>query len=139
MLFTVYLDRMMYRMNDGYLSARALDQVATIAAGLPLDDRKTAVQIGLASRYFIRLKVEQQKVMTLAQSRNATIRDSPGTLRTVEAALSEYSTLLPATKAAVDKMGRILRGGTRRKAHFSDGLGGTSRLYGTKTRMRKRG
>lgn len=123
LLFAIYLDRMMYRFNDGNLSSTALDKIYTLSEPLPYDERKAIIQLGIISRYFIVIKLEQQKILSLTQS-NKTIKDSPKTLATVQKALSEYKSLLAALNKMMDVQSNHLGSRLKRTPIFFDKLTG---------------
>lgn len=108
LLFVIYLDRMMYRFNDGRLSSKTLDKVYTLSQALPYDERKAAIQMGILSRYFMRIKLEQQKILSLARSANQAIKDSPKTLLRTRDALTEYELLLASSRAAISQQSATL-------------------------------
>lgn len=109
LLFAVYLDRMMYRFNDGYLSSASLNNIYNLSTPLFYDERKAAIQTGLLSRYFIRIKIEQQKILSLTSTSNKTIKDSSKTLLIVQGALKEYKLLLTGTRHAISQQSSHLR------------------------------
>ena len=94
LLFSVFLDRMMYRMNDGALATSELREVATVGQKAKLEDRWLPVQTVLLSRYILRIKIEQQKIGSLSASSNQTIRNDPLTLEVAKKSLAGYSQLL---------------------------------------------
>lgn len=103
LLYAIYLDRVMYRFNDGALPYSALDKIFALSESLQSDQRKTVIRLGLQNRYFTAIKIEQQKILSLAKTINKTIKDSPKTLATVKAALNEYKLLLSHSREALDK------------------------------------
>jgi hypothetical protein len=104
LLFSVYLDRMMYRFNDGYLSASSLQSIASIATEESLNKNKALNFTVILARYFMRLKIEQQKITSLSLTQNNTIKNSPKTLRTVKNAINEYSILLDGANGLMEKL-----------------------------------
>jgi len=77
LLFTIYSDRVMLRFNDGYLGEEALRRIFLVMKSPKLIDFRLENYIGLLSRYFMRLKLEQQKISSLATTTNKTIKNSP--------------------------------------------------------------
>lgn len=120
LLFAVYLDRMMYRFNDGYLSSAALDRIYNLSKMLPYDKRKAVIQLGLLHRYIILIKLEQQKIVSLTGAASRTIKDSPKTLQTVKGALTEYKSLLTRLGAAIDGQSSALKPRLERAPEYSD-------------------
>ncbi len=94
LLFSIYLDRILLRFNDGYLGEKSLSQVFSVMKSSSLDDTRTLNYTVLLSRYFIRLKLEQQKVASLSTSSNETIKKSKKTLDTVIDSLRRYNILI---------------------------------------------
>jgi len=124
LLFAVYLDRVMYRYNDGYLSSLTLDSIYDLSKPLSYDERKAAIQFGLLYRYFMIIKLEQQKIVSLTGTHNRTIKDSPKTLVTVRDALREYKSLLVRSKSAIDGQSSTLKPRLERAPKFFDKVTG---------------
>lgn len=120
LMFAVYLDRLVYRFNDGYLNYSSLDSISNIADGLPYDERRALIQVGLLIRYFTYIKLEQQKVLSLATTSNQTIKNSPKTLETVSAALHEYSYLLARSRTLLDDQSSYLNSKISRTDDFEE-------------------
>jgi len=93
LLFSIYLDRMQLRFNDNFLNEAALKQIFEIMKTPPLESLRVQNYTILLSRYFIRLKLEQQKISSLASSSNETIKNSPKTLEIVTNSLNKYNQL----------------------------------------------
>jgi len=104
LLFSIYLDRMMYRFNDGFLSASSLQLISNIAIEESLRDKKAINYSIILARYFIRLKLEQQKISSLALTDNKTIKNSPKTLFTITKSLNEYSLLLRGANSLMENL-----------------------------------
>jgi hypothetical protein len=94
LLFAIFLDRMGYRLNDGRFSASDLSEVSKVSESPNLGDQWSPIQVIIISHYLVRLKVEQQKISSLALSSNETIRDSAKTLANVRRSLRQYESLL---------------------------------------------
>lgn len=94
LLFSIYLDRMLLRFNDNYLDEEALYRIFTIMKSPSLEKSRTTNYTALLSRYFIRLKLEQQKISSLSTSSNATIKNNRKTLDAVMDSLRRYDTLI---------------------------------------------
>ncbi len=103
LLFSIYLDRMSLRMNDGFLSADSLRDIFDIMQNPSLEDYKVIDYTILLTRYFMRLKLEQQKITSLATSSNETIQDSPKTLEVVRNAFAQYNILINDSKDVLTK------------------------------------
>ena len=75
LMFAIYLDRMMYRMNDDAdLNHKSIDMLRDIAFELKDEDLKIQSLVVVLMRYFMRLKIEQQKVLALAETENTKIK-----------------------------------------------------------------
>lgn len=112
LLFAIILDRAMYRMNDGAVNAGILEQLYNLSKSFKHDKRKAVVQQGILNRYFIRLKLEQQKIRSLSRSESHAIRSNKVTLDDVKQSLENYMTLLGASNSILESqrtavMGRI--------------------------------
>ncbi len=94
LLFSIYLDRMLLRFNDDFLNETALYQIFTIMESPALKELRVQNYTILLSRYFVRLKLEQQKIMALASTSSSTIKNSPKTLQVVNDSLDSYEALL---------------------------------------------
>lgn len=70
LLFSVYLDRVMMRIDDRTLDADALKRVFLIGENSKLSEHHPIIYTSLLSRYFIRLKVEQQLISSFAMQAN---------------------------------------------------------------------
>ena len=76
--------------------------------------------MGLLTRYFTSIKLEQQKIISLTKTSNSTIKDSPKTLETVRNALKEYKNLLTYSKKSIDGQSVNLRYQLQRDPSISD-------------------
>lgn len=94
LLFAVYLDRIIYRFNDQALDADSLRKVALVAMDDSISKTMPVNLVLVLSRYFIRLKIEQQKISSLTTTDNITLKNSPNTLNTVKFSLQQYEKLL---------------------------------------------
>lgn len=101
-LFAAFLDRATYRMDDLAVPTTLLDRLYRLSLPFNFDQRKCAVQLGIVSRYFIQLKLAQQKIIALTGTRSETIKNHPQTLKDVQAAFRAYEELLPQSKWAID-------------------------------------
>ena len=94
LLFSIYLDRMFLRFNDGFLDEKSLNNIFDIMQSSSIEDHRVLNYTVLLSRYFIRLKLEQQKITSLADSSNEMIKNSSKTLGAVIDALERYNVLI---------------------------------------------
>jgi len=102
LLFAIILDRAMYRMNDGAVTTEFLDRLFNLSKHFDHDKRKAAIQLGILNRYFIRLKLEQQAIITLARSESQRIRGNKKTLDDVNRSLANYKIMLLTSRSIVD-------------------------------------
>lgn len=115
-LFSTYLDRLSYRLNDGAATLADIERINKFSQTLSDDDRKITTQQILLSHYFMQLKVAQQRVISLTSTQNKTVRENPKTLATVKSSLSDYDQILMECKGLIDRqmalLGLVSRGGT---------------------------
>ncbi len=57
----------------------------------------------ILSRYIIRLKLEQQKISSLATTSNETIKNSSKTLKVVQESLKNYDSLVSGAKIIINE------------------------------------
>jgi len=94
LLFSIYLDRMLLRFNDDYLDEKAMNQIFIIMKSPSIEDVRQINYAVIMVRYFILLWQEQQKITSLANTSNNTIKKSPKTLLVVNNSLEKYKRLL---------------------------------------------
>lgn len=94
LLFSIYLDRMFLRFNDDFLDEKTLSNIFDIMQSTSIEEHRVLNYTVLLSRYFIRLKLEQQKITSLSDSSNETIKNSSKTLGTVINSFSKYDVLI---------------------------------------------
>ncbi len=105
LLFSIYLDRMLLCFNDNFLDEEALHQIFTVMELSALEELRMQNYTILLSRYFMRLKLEQQTITALADTQNNTIKNSPKTPQVVNASFESYKALL---RGAEKVMGGML-------------------------------
>jgi hypothetical protein len=95
LMFSIYLDRVMYRMNDdNSLNHSAMNTIRDVAFEIKDDNIQNQSLVIVMMRYFIKLKIEQQKIIALANSKNLTIKKNNKTLIVVGDSFIEYQNLL---------------------------------------------
>ena len=94
LLFSIYLDRISLRFDDDHLSETALHSVFEIMTEPALRDYRLVNYQMILKRYFVQLKLNQQKISSLCEATNRTILESPVTLTVVEEAQLTYGELL---------------------------------------------
>ena len=75
LLFSLYLDRMQLRFNDGHLDESALTYVFNIMKSPLIEDLRVENYVILLSRYFMYLKLEQQKILSIVNTPNDAIKE----------------------------------------------------------------
>lgn len=125
LLYAVFLDRIGYRFNDGFIKAATLDKIYRLSAPVPYDERKAAIQLGLLSRFFMQTKLEQQRILSLAASQNSAIKESVNTVTNAKAALNEYKILLASVRRAIDEQSGVV------SSRLASNPGWTCKLRGT--------
>lgn len=102
LLFSVYLDRLMMRIDDRTLDADTLKHVLWVSQNNELSKNHTAIYTLLLARYFIRLKVEQQLISSFAmQANNPSIQKiADKVLPKLQQSHQEYNKLLGGTRTA---------------------------------------
>jgi hypothetical protein len=93
-LFSAYLDRLSYRLNDGAVGVGQIDLIGRFAATLDDDIRKLVIQQTILSHDLMQIKVAQQRILSLTGSQSRNIRENPKTLAAVRASLNDYNLLL---------------------------------------------
>ncbi len=93
LLFSIYLDRMQLRFNESLLDEQTFKHIFAIMKAPELEKLRLQNYTALLARYFIRLKLEQQKISSLASSSNETIKNNPKTLEIVTNSLNKYNKL----------------------------------------------
>lgn len=102
LLFSIYLDRVLYRFNDGYLTASSLKSIAEIACEEPIRNSFSMNVPIVVARYLMLLKTKQQKISALASAENNTVKNSKKTLEVVRNELAEYEVLLLDSRELLD-------------------------------------
>ncbi|MFM8547130.1 MAG: hypothetical protein ACKODB_05910 [Betaproteobacteria bacterium] len=74
-MFAAYLDRLVTRMNDRSVPDGLLHEAHALAGSLKDERQQTVVRLGLLSRYLIRVKQEQQVVVSLRPAAGAVTAD----------------------------------------------------------------
>jgi len=94
LLLSIHMDRMMYRYSDGMIDEKALSKVFSIVSDDSLKELRLQNDIIILSRYIIAIKLEQQKISSLSETSNKTIKNSPKTLEVVKKSYKNYEDLL---------------------------------------------
>ena len=103
-LFSMYLDRISLRINDGTLDEKALYQIFMIMKDTDLEDFKKSNYNILLSRYFAQLKDEQQRISSLSATSNRKIKENVATLARVKDSLIRYGDLLNNSRAVMKEI-----------------------------------
>ena len=107
LLFSIYLGRISLRFGDDYLNETALHSVFEIMAEPALRDFRLVNYQMIMKRYFVQLKLNQQKIYSLCKATNRTILESPVTLSVVEEALLTYGELLDGASEVVSALSHL--------------------------------
>lgn len=94
LLFAIYLDRVMLRIDQGDLGPEAFRTVSELMEEPALMDHRLPNLMALGMRYLKLAKLEQQRISSLATTANDTLRNSPATLQRIERAMDDYVELL---------------------------------------------
>lgn len=95
-IFSIYMDRLMLRVEQGALQLDVFDRVATLSREPVLSEFKLPVSSALLGRYFFILKLEQQKILSITGSESELIRKSPKASEELAVALNNYGLMLKA-------------------------------------------
>jgi len=108
-LFAAYLDRVIFRFDDGDTDGHDLAKVFEIAKAIDTKTEiKSSVYYVILGHYFNGIKKEQQKVSSITQTLNSMIKNSPDSLQKAKLALNNYHVLLddlPLVFDAIDELG----------------------------------
>ena len=77
LLFSIYLDRLSLRFNDSGVGESAYSDVFRIMQDPVIEEHQTINYLTMLGRYFIQLKLNQQKITYLAEASNPSIRRQP--------------------------------------------------------------
>ena len=94
LLFSIYLDRIALRFEGDFLDETALDAVYEIMKEPAIREFRLLHFQMIVKRYFVQLKLNQQKISSLTRTTNPKLLDSPLTLFVVESSLITYRDLL---------------------------------------------
>lgn len=101
LLVAIYVDRLSLRMDDGSVGPEALAVLRAVVNDPLLEKHRTTNLIGLTGRYFVRLKLAQQKIGALATSNSALIQGDARSADVLEQTLSDYDVLLEGAESAL--------------------------------------
>ena len=104
LLFSIYLDRILLRMNDNAIDTSAFYQLLTITEEKSISNFAFTNNLILFTKLCIRLKLNQQKISSLCTTTNETIKKSPKTLNVVKFSMVEYNKLLKIANIVINKL-----------------------------------
>jgi hypothetical protein len=107
-LFSAYLDRLSYRLNDRAVGVGQLDLISQFVETLDDDIRKLVIQQTILSHDLMQIKVAQQRILSLTGSHSRSIRENPKTLDAVKTSLNDYNLLLKIGKRLSDRQFALL-------------------------------
>ncbi len=101
LMIAVFMDRLMYRLEDGSITYDSLNQVYLITKDSILKDDRLKNYTMILSRYFMRIKIEQQKISSLTQTSNTVIKKSKEVLTACNKSFDSYKTLVNGSKLII--------------------------------------
>lgn len=104
LMFAIYLDRIMGRYQDGSLNEYDFRKVLSISEEKSIKEHLPVNLTAILTRYFMVLKINQQKISSLCGSQNSPIKNSEKTLARVKNSLSDYDSFLAGTKFIISKL-----------------------------------
>lgn len=108
LLFTAYLDRLSYRLNDGSATAVDLRRVDVLAQSLPDDQRKLVAQQTLLAHYLRQAKLAQQRVLSLTGAQTPGISEDPRTIGVVRSALAGHEQMVSLGQSTATRQQALL-------------------------------
>ena len=103
LMFAIYLDRVLYRMNDDMqLNYLSLNKIRDIAFQIKDKELRLQSVVVVMMRYFIRIKIEQQKILALTKTSNKLIKNSDKTLKLVRKSYLEYQNLIKSLNIIIE-------------------------------------
>ena len=103
LLFSIYLDRMSLRFNDGFLDGKDLFQVFSLMESPSIEDLRVENYAIILARYLMQLKLEQQTIVSVVNTSNSAIKQAPESLLAVENSLSLYKQLITDSNLIMSK------------------------------------
>jgi hypothetical protein len=107
LMFSVYLDRLLFRLNDGSISSKTLEKIYEFAIDERIEDFKKENLIILVARYFMLIKLNQQRILSLTKSKNDKIKSNPITLINLQDFIKRYEYQIERTNLALDEINKI--------------------------------
>ena len=101
LLVAIYVDRLSLRMDDGSVGPEALADIRAVVNDPLLERYRTTNLIGLTGRYFVRLKLAQQKIGAVATSNSEAIQGDRRAAAVLDGALSDYVAFLDGAESAL--------------------------------------
>lgn len=95
-IFSIYLEHILNNINSRDISEYVsfLEKINVIAFEIENDKYKKAVITTMIVKYYEQIKIEQQKILSLTQTSNKSIKSNPKTLSIIKQAFADYSSLL---------------------------------------------
>ena len=103
LLFSIYLDRMSLRFNDGFLDGKDLFQVFNLMESPSIEDLRVENYAIILARYLMQLKLEQQTIVSVVNTSNSAIKQGPESLLAVSNSLSMYKQLITDSNLIMSK------------------------------------
>lgn len=104
-MFSIYMDRMLLRFEEGKLSAQDLDEIRLLMDSEAISaEYRLANYTLLLSKYNALLDWELEYVSTMTESTNSEIRNSPTTLNRLNIALQRFEQYAEKSQVAVERL-----------------------------------
>lgn len=104
LLVTIYADRLSLRMDDGSVGPESLASLRALVNDPVLEKFRTVNLVGLTGRYFVRLKLAQQKIGALAMSNSEVIQSDRRSISVLDKALADYAALLKGAESTLSDL-----------------------------------
>lgn len=113
LMFTIYMDRMLLRLNDGMIDGKSLAKIFRImnllkAHQIVKHPKSVSMDVvnytALVSRYFMLIKLEQQKMLSLMRKEDWALEVNLTTIETIENSLNNYRILMVDTEKVMTKL-----------------------------------
>jgi len=104
LMYSIYLSKMVYRSQDGFIAPTDFDLLLNISNEESLEDFQEAILIQIVASCFKVLKIYQQQILSVSQSRSNVVRSNPEAKAFVENSFLKYKAILQTTEIALDRL-----------------------------------
>lgn len=95
LMFSIYFQNIMFRLNSTEtFDYKVFDDIRKVSSEIIDRDIRNKVLVLVITKYLEQLKIEQQRILSLAKSNNDSIKYSPKTVEELIKSLNQYSNLL---------------------------------------------